>query len=144
MITKTAVLPCGIERAFELFTAHASEWWPPERRHTRDPASEIKMVASGRFWERDSQGHEVELGRVRVWQPPDRVVLDWYPGTDADHPTEVVVSFAREGATTRITVEHRPLPASADLWSGRAPRYVASWNLVLDALASHAARLHDR
>ena len=140
MITKTAVLPCSIERAFELFSEHASEWWPPERRHTRDPASEIRMLASGRFWERDSQGREVELGRVREWAPPSRIVLDWYPGTDADRPTQVVVSFAAEGDATRITIEHRPLPESTDLWGDRASRYVASWDLVLGALGSHATR----
>jgi uncharacterized protein YndB with AHSA1/START domain len=140
MITKTAVLPCSIERAFELFTEHASEWWPPERRHTRDPASEIRMLASGRFWERDTHGREVELGRVRTWQPPSRLVLDWYPGTDVDHPTQVVVSFAAEGASTRITIEHRPLPASDDLWGDRVSRYVASWDLVLAALAKHVAQ----
>jgi uncharacterized protein YndB with AHSA1/START domain len=140
MITKTAVLPCNIERAFELFTEHASEWWPPERRHTRDPASEIRMLASGRFWERDSQGREVELGRVREWAPPNRIVLDWHPGTDADHPTRVVVSFAAEGEATRITIEHRPLPESDELWGDRVSRYVASWDLVLGALANHAAR----
>jgi uncharacterized protein YndB with AHSA1/START domain len=144
MITKAALLPCSVERAFELFTEHASEWWPPERRHTRDPASEIRILASGRFWERDSQGREVELGRVRVWEPPTRIVLDWYPGTDADHPTEVIVSFAAEGASTRITIEHRPLPESKDLWPDRLSRYVASWDLVLEAFASHATRLHAR
>jgi hypothetical protein len=28
MILKSVVLRCGAERAFELFTEHAGEWWP--------------------------------------------------------------------------------------------------------------------
>ena len=93
-LTKTVVLACGIDRAFALFTEHASAWWPAERRHTADATSEIMMLAGGRFYERGRDGKEVELGRVRDWQPPTRIVLDWYPGTDAEHPTAVTITFA--------------------------------------------------
>jgi uncharacterized protein YndB with AHSA1/START domain len=142
MITKTIVLACAPARAFALFTESASEWWPASRRHTSDALSEIRMLESGRFWERAGDGTEVELGRVRAWEPPHRLVLDFYPGTDANHPTEVVVTFIAEGegATTRVTIEHRPTVASAALWDSRAPRYVDSWDSILDALSAVAAR----
>lgn len=138
MITKSVHLQCSPARAFELFTKFASEWWPEARRHTRDAGSEIRMVASGRFWERAADGHEVELGRVRVWEPEQRLVLDFYPGTDADHPTEVSVTFTLEGAGTRVSVEHRATPASESLWKSRAPRFIESWGEVLAALAAAA------
>lgn len=89
-----------------------------------------------RFVERARDGREVPLGKVRVWEPPARIVLDWYPGTDVDHPTEVEIRFERERNGTRVHVTHRPTEASRDLFDGRAPRYVASWDLVLSALAS--------
>jgi uncharacterized protein YndB with AHSA1/START domain len=69
-----------------------------------------------------------------VWDPPQRLLLDWYPGTDIDHPTEVEIRFVPEYGGTRVTVEHRPLPVSAPLWKDRAPRYDKSWDLVLAAL----------
>jgi hypothetical protein len=138
MITKSVHLPCSPERAFALFTEFASEWWPEARRHTGDAQSEICMLASGRFWERSVAGHEVELGRVRVWEPAARLVLDFYPGTDAAHPTEVIVTFLAEAAGTRVTVVHRATPLSAELWHSRAPRFVASWDDVLAALTSAA------
>ena len=143
MIEKSVLLPCPPERAFALFTERAGEWWPPARRHTKDPASTIRMEAAGRFFERAGDGQEVELGRVRVWQPPARLVLDWYPGTDAAHPTEVEVEFVVEGTGTRVRVVHREGPASAELFPARAPRYDASWELVLAALAG-AAGLAER
>lgn len=135
MITRSVLLPKAPPAAFALFTERASEWWPPDRRHTKDPKSVITLAASGRFSER-SGDHEVQLGKVRVWDPPRRLVLDWFPGTDADHPTEVEITFAPEGAGTRVTVQHRPLPVSAPLFDDRAPRYDKSWELVLAALVA--------
>lgn len=91
------------------------------------------MLAEGRFFERSADGAEVELGRVTAWAPPDRIDLDFYPGTDADHPTLVTVSFEEDGDGTFVHVTHRPGPASADLWADRCARYVRSWSLVLEA-----------
>lgn len=138
MIEKHVILPCGVEEAFALFTRRIGEWWPPERRHTKDPASLIVLSADGPFFERASNGHEVPLGRVLEWDAPVRIVLDWYPGTDPEHPTRVEVRFSPEGAGTRVEVQHGPTAASADLFPLRAPRYDASWDLVLRALRAAA------
>jgi uncharacterized protein YndB with AHSA1/START domain len=135
MIFKSKILACNVARAFELFTTRAGEWWPPRLRHSGDSASAIVMLATGRFFERGSDGHEVELGVVREWAAPDRLVLDWYPGTDVEHPTRVEVTFFAEGvASTRIEVRHQALPASEALFPIRATRYDAAWSLVLEAL----------
>ncbi len=139
MIFKTKVLACRLGRAFELFTTRAGEWWPPALRHTGDPASAIVIEESGRFFERGRDGREVELGAVRAWEPPDRLVFDWYPGTDAEHPTRVEILFIAESdATTRVEVRHEAGPASEELFPARAPRYEAAWSRVLDALEKAA------
>lgn len=138
MIKKSTWMPCSQVRAFALFTEKASFWWPESRRHTGDPTSEIRLLPTGRFWERAGDGREVELGRVHEWTSPDRLVLDFYPGTDPLHPTQVVVTFAADGDGTRVTVEHGPTPASADLWTGRAPQFERSWDLLLSSLTRSA------
>jgi hypothetical protein len=138
MIERSVVLACACERAFALFTERASDWWPELLRHTGDARSQITLLASGRFWERASDGREVELGRVTAWEPPSRLALDFFPGTGAAHPTEVVVRFSAEGDGTRVVVQHRPKAASADLWAAGAPQFEHSWNLVLAALESTA------
>jgi hypothetical protein len=140
MIEKSVFLPCSQERAFELFTREISAWWPPERRHTSDPSSQMFLLESGRFYERASDGKEVELGRVRAFEAPRRLLLDFYPGTDAAHPTEVEVDFLPEEGGTRVVIHHRATKASESLFGARAPRYVASWDVVLPALA-RAARV---
>lgn len=138
MILKSVILPLPPAPAFSLFTEKISQWWPASRRHTQDPESEIRLLASGRFWERARTGHEVELGRVRVWEPPHRLVLDFYVGTDEQHPTEVQVTFTAEAEGTRVSVEHRSTAASQELWDLRAPAFGRSWDAVLAALGAAA------
>ena len=137
MITKSVMLQCSLERAFSLFTEHAGAWWPHDRRHTADIASAIRIEAAGRFFERASDGTEVELGVVRHFEVPYRLVLDWYPGTDRTQPTRVEVRFERCDGGTRVTVTHELGAASADVFARNALAYDRSWGTVLAALASH-------
>jgi hypothetical protein len=138
MMVKSVVLPLAPPAAFELFTQKISEWWPPDRRHTRDPASEIFLLQSGRFYERARDGHEVDLGHVRSWERPRRILLDFFIATGPEKPTEVEITFAAQQNGTRVTVTHRPKAESEALWTERAPRYAQSWDLVLAALSRAA------
>jgi uncharacterized protein YndB with AHSA1/START domain len=135
MIVRSVVLPLTPVAAFELFTQRISEWWPPDRRHTRDPASKIFLMSSGRFYERARDGLEVDLGCVRSWEPPTRVLLDFFIATGIEQPTEVEITFVAHAGGTRVTVTHRPKPASEALWTHLAPRYAQSWDAVLAALS---------
>jgi uncharacterized protein YndB with AHSA1/START domain len=133
VIEKTLLLPCPPERAFLLLTQQAGDWWPPDRRHTSDPKSAIVIEPGGRFYERSTDGSEVELGIVRVFEPPRRLVLDWYPGTGLAEPTHVEILLVREGAGTRVRLVHRPGPLSADSYAKKAAAYDRSWTLVFAA-----------
>jgi hypothetical protein len=138
MMVKSVTLPLAPPAAFALFTQKISEWWPPERRHTKDPSSKIFLLENGRFYERAGDGHEVELGRVRSWELPRRILLDFFIATGSEKPTEVEITFAALDSGTRVTVTHRPKPESAGLWSERAPRYAQSWDSVLAAFSRAA------
>jgi uncharacterized protein YndB with AHSA1/START domain len=136
IIEKTVFLPIPRERAFALFTEQISQWWPEDRRHTKDPDGELFLLAGGRFFERARDGQEVELGRVLRFEPPGKLVLDFYIGTDPSHPTEVTVTFSAETDGTRVKVEHHATPASDELWKLRAAAFERTWGIVLAALAS--------
>lgn len=138
MMIKSVVLPLSPLAAFELFTQKIGEWWPADRRHTQDSTSEIFLLQSGRFYERARDGHEVELGHVRSWELPSRILLDFFIATSPERPTEVEIVFAAQQGGTRLTVTHRPKPSSESLWTERAPRYARSWDLVLAAVSSAA------
>jgi uncharacterized protein YndB with AHSA1/START domain len=139
MMVKSVMLPLAPLAAFELFTQKVGEWWPPDRRHTQDPSSEIFLLQSGRFYERARDGREVELGAVRSWELPSRILLDFFIATGPEKPTEVEITFVPQEGGTRVTVTHRPKPASEALWVERAPRYERSWEVVLAALSRAAA-----
>jgi uncharacterized protein YndB with AHSA1/START domain len=144
MIVKTAVLRCAPAHAFVVFTEQAGHWWPPERRHTRDADSDVLIEATGRFYERARDGAEVELGVVREFDPPHRLVLDWYPGTGPANPTRVEVAFAPHGEDTQVTITHSVGPAGDDLFTRNAPAYDRSWNLVLGSLVVYVASQLDQ
>ena len=139
MMVKSVVLPLSPAAAFELFTQKIGQWWPADRRHTQDPTSEIFLLESGRFYERARDGREVELGHVRSWDLPNRILLDFFIATGPDKPTEVEIAFTAREDGTQVTVVHRPKPASEALWTERAPRYERSWDVVLAALSQAAA-----
>jgi len=136
MIEKSVLLRCSPEEAFQLFTTRVSEWWPHTHRMVKDPSSEMFLEETGRFWVRDSDGREVDLGRVLKWDPPHRLAMDFYVGTNAAQPTAVEVTFTPEAEGTRVAVHHRAKPESEDLWSQRAPVFERSWQAVLEALAT--------
>jgi uncharacterized protein YndB with AHSA1/START domain len=137
VIVKTVVLRCDPQRAFTLFTEQAGLWWPDERRHTGDPASEIRLESYGRFFERASDGTEVELGFVRTFEPARRLIVDWYPGTGPDSPTQVEVTFEAIGAGTRVTIRHGPGAAGPERFGRNASAYDRSWDTVIAAIPDH-------
>lgn len=141
MIVNSVLLDMDVPQTFAFVTSRISDWWPAERRHTGDAGSRIFLLASGRFYERASDGREVDLGRVTLWNEPHLILLDFYIATGPDHPTEVEIRFEAEGAQTRVTVIHRPKPESAHLWDERSPRYATSWSLVLASLQRHAKQM---
>ncbi|MCB9764206.1 MAG: SRPBCC domain-containing protein [Alphaproteobacteria bacterium] len=139
MIDKSVLLQVPPERAFELFTRRISAWWPPDRRHTGDPASTLTLEPTGRFWERGGDGHEVELGRVVAWTPPERLVLDFYPGTGPMQPTRVVVTFQPEAGGTRVRVVHTPGACDPALWEGRVALFRGGWDKVLAGISAFSS-----
>ncbi len=140
MIINSVLLQMDKPQAFAFMTGRISEWWPDDRRHTGDQNSRIFLLGSGRFYERTSDGREVELGKVTLWNKPHVILLDFYIATGPDNPTEVEIRFEMECAATRVTVIHRPKPESAHLWDERSPRYATSWSIVLASLERHARR----
>lgn len=97
--------------------------------------SEIFLLETGRFYERAGDGRAVELGCVRAWDAPNRILLDFFIATGPERPTEVEITFVPEGGGTLVTVTHRPKPSSTALLTRMVPRYERSWDSVLAALA---------
>jgi uncharacterized protein YndB with AHSA1/START domain len=99
------------ERAFEAFVGEIGAWWRANPLFAFTPRSPgviaFEPGEDGRLTETLSTGKVFEIGRIRAWEPPRRLVFGWRqaafaPGQD----TEVEVRFEPVGEETRVTVEH--------------------------------------
>ena len=74
-------VPVPAERAFVAFTERIAEWWQPNGICRFTPGRVATMVfesgPSGRLLETYGDGTEFVIGRVRVWDPPWRLVVRW-------------------------------------------------------------------
>ena len=116
-VRKTVTVEATKEHAFSVFTDGFSTWWPIDTHHigAADVATMgIEPYVGGRCYERGVDGSECEWARVKVFEPPDRLVVVWQLNADwAYDPgmtSEVEVHFVAEGPhTTRVELEHRGL-----------------------------------
>jgi uncharacterized protein YndB with AHSA1/START domain len=104
------------ERAFEVFTAGFSTWWPIGSHHIGAAmATEVIMEqrSGGRWFERDADGNECDWGYVIEHEPPSRLLLAWQltPQFDYDpdpeKATEVEITFTQVEGGTLVALEHR-------------------------------------
>lgn len=134
-------------RAFDVFAAGIGRWWLATHSIIASKSPQVAVViepsAGGRWYERGADGSESDWGRVRVWEPPRRLVLAWMLDAnwafDPAHVTEVEVRFEpRQGGGTAVSLEHRGLErygadaaavrqslGSAGGWQGLLERYAA-------------------
>jgi uncharacterized protein YndB with AHSA1/START domain len=116
-VRRSITVNAAPERAFDVFTAGFSTWWPIESHHIGAAmATEVVIEprAGGRWFERDAEGTETPWGRVLAWEPPSRLLLAWQINSrwtyDPDLTTELELTFAPlDGGGTRVRLEHRDL-----------------------------------
>jgi uncharacterized protein YndB with AHSA1/START domain len=99
------------ERAFRAFVEEIGAWWRPNSLFRFTPRSPGVLAfepgEGGRLTETLANGKVFEIGRIRAWEPPARLVFGWRQATFApDHDTEVEVRFEAVGDETRVTVTH--------------------------------------
>jgi uncharacterized protein YndB with AHSA1/START domain len=62
----------------------------------------------GRLTETLADGKVFEIGQIRAWEPPGRLVFSWRQASfPPDLHTEVEVRFEPVGEETRVSIEHR-------------------------------------
>lgn len=116
-VRKEVVIEASQAHAFRVFTESHGAWWPLETHHVGGRPAETAVIeprAGGRWYECAADGTECEWGKVLVWDPPGRLVLQWQIGTDWKYDplleTEVEVRFVAMSPTrTRVELEHRHL-----------------------------------
>ncbi len=120
-VTREVVVDCDPQRAFDLFTADMTSWWPAEHHIGSAPIEEVVVEphAGGRWYTRHQDGTETNTGFVVRFDPPGqgqqgRFSVTWQIGADwSYHPdlvTTIDVRFIEEEpGRTRVELEHRDL-----------------------------------
>jgi uncharacterized protein YndB with AHSA1/START domain len=147
-IRRQIVVPASRERAFEVFTAGLTGWWPGDHHIGGAPIEEIVVEPrqGGRWYTRHTDGSETSTGYVAAWEPPARLVVTWQITPDWRYDpslvTTVEVRFVEEAPDrTRVELEHRDL----DRFGPEAERmrqvYDApgAWDGTLEAFAAGVA-----
>ncbi len=115
-VRKTVTVQASPARAFEVFTAGMSRWWPATHTILKSTPVEhiVEPRAGGRWYQVGVDGSQCDNGKVLVWEPPSRLVLIWQINSewqfDPKLHTEVELRFTPQGeGMTRVDLEHRNL-----------------------------------
>jgi len=109
-IMKTVDVACEPERAFEVFTARMSRWWPLLKYSVGQAQARtcgIEPRVGGSVWEERDDGERSAWGTITVWEPPGRLAFTWHPGRDPETAQEVELRFHPIAGGTRVELEHR-------------------------------------
>jgi uncharacterized protein YndB with AHSA1/START domain len=147
-IRREVVVPVSAERAFEVFTADMTSWWPSDHHIGTAPIEEVVIEPreGGRWYTLHTDGSETSTGYVVAWEPPERLVVTWQIGADWKYDprliTTVEVRFVGEAPDrTRVVLEHRDL----DRYGPEAERMrqmfeePGAWDATLTAFAAGVA-----
>ena len=135
---------------FDIFTRDIALWWRPSPLFRFTPRDggvlSFEGGEGGRFAETLPSGTVFVIGRIVVWQPPERLVFGWRQATfTKEQNTQVEVRFeALDEAETRVTVEHRGWDSVPGSHVARhtmsnvvfLQRHGAYWQALLDSLAA--------
>jgi hypothetical protein len=99
-------------RAFEVFVSEIGLWWRPNPLFSFTPRApgvlHFEPGPDGRLIETRAGGKVFEIGKIRAWAPPHRLVFGFRQATfTPEQDTEVEATFEAVGeGETRVTITH--------------------------------------
>jgi hypothetical protein len=140
-LVKKVTVPVLPERAFEVFTAETSAWWPLFSHSVGEQAARgvrFEGAVGGRITEYGAEGDLAHWGTVSDWDPPKSVSFTWHPGQDPQQAGHVTVSFTEVADGTEVELVHSGWEHRAD--ADRARRsYDTGWDYVLGKYVEFSA-----
>jgi uncharacterized protein YndB with AHSA1/START domain len=142
-IRKSIHVKRPVEKTFRLFTEEIGKWWPLKEGFSFDSKRAADMLLEGRpggrFFERFSDGEELDVGKVTAYAPPERIVFTFSaPGWD--EPTEVEVRFSPDADGTRVDLEHRGWERAGAKAKSARDAFNGGWDKVLGSFVAHTER----
>ena len=140
ILRREIVLACPPPQAFRAFTEHVDLWWP--RGHRKGQGGRLRFTVNA-LVHTAPDGAEWTMAEVKTFEPPNRLELEWFPGSPTA-PTHVAIAFEATGGGTMVTIVHQPLtPAATNIWPQRVGTFAGGWDAVLSALNDHIKGDHN-
>jgi uncharacterized protein YndB with AHSA1/START domain len=147
-VRTSIVVAVPIDRAFEVFSAEMTSWWPRTHHIGRAPmvAAMIEPRVGGRWFELGDDGSECLWGIVLDWDPPHHLALSWHLDgefrydPDAARSSRVDVTFhALADGSTRVELEHSGLEAHGPTWKRLRGSISSGWPTLLESFGRRVA-----
>ena len=137
-VRKRVRVRCDVEHAFRTFTEAIGTWWPLETHSIsagpdggQPPEAVVfEQRTGGRVYEKARDGRECDWATILVYEPPQRIVLEWTVNPTAP-PTEVEVSFTADDDGTIVELEHRGWERYTEGGQTARSSYDSGWPGVL-------------
>jgi uncharacterized protein YndB with AHSA1/START domain len=134
-IRREVLVDLDPDRAFELFTARISDWWPLASHSVFGPGASVRFTDEKLV---ETLGDQSAVwGEVIEWRPGTRLVISWHAGHSEAESTRVSVSFIERGEQTLVALEHSGWEAREDPVAIRR-EYDQGWPTVIASYASAA------
>jgi uncharacterized protein YndB with AHSA1/START domain len=145
-VRKTIRVNTTAARAFEVFTSGLDRWWPRDHGIGKTPmkAAVMETRLGGRWYELAEDGSQATVGKIIVWEPPQRFVMTWDINSqwkpDTTVSSEVEVRFiAEDQNVTRVELEHRKFEQMGAEGGAKMRKDVdGGWPGMLERFKAHA------
>ena len=140
-IIRTIEVPCSQARAFDIFVTGMPGWWPLDQRSMSlmwnggRAAAELNVEPrlGGRIVELSPDGDEYHWGTFTVYDPFDRLKLDFHMGLASDTASLVEVDFVELAADhTRVVLTQSRWEAFGELARDMYNGYGSSWAMIFE------------
>jgi uncharacterized protein YndB with AHSA1/START domain len=113
-VRKSIRVKASQAHAFEVFTSGLGRWWPRTHSIGTAPVKAVVMETrlGGRWYQLGEDGSQATVGKILLWEPPNRFVISWDINSqwkaDLTVSSEVEVRFVADGPdATLVELEHR-------------------------------------
>jgi len=89
-----------------------------------------RTICRGRDCRNLGCGQKYVWGRIKDWQPGERLKFSWLMGLDEAEASEVELAFVQEGPKCRVTLVHRNWDCYGEGARAKRDSYNKGWDLV--------------
>jgi len=132
-------VPCGQQRAFDIFVRDMGSWWPLKKRsmsmRTGGPPKALKVEpkVGGKIVEIGHDDAEYHWGTIRKLNPHDLVVMDFHMGMPPEQTSLVEVRFSPRGEKrTEVILTQSNWEGFGDMAEMLRGHYGTGWVVIFE------------